>query len=463
MPLGTEEKRFWDRHLPSYQFEEPETAGCGSIPVHNGFVFHGKTLPIELLEEIFQEYIEDTPSTEIRSVHLNLTSLAHICHHWRTILLSQPKFWSRICLDHLSPSLILLVELWLIRSGSTTPLKISLNFTRANDDKLNPQIMSLLVGEAHRWRSIDFYFKGEHPPDAFHNMEKGSAPVLQDVRLEAESWPQESLTRIWVALGSSPSLRTARISHLPSMSPSLLPWHQLVSLRVPEGVQCQTLFSILKDCPRLEELMLRYPKGNMEQMTDTITLPRLKCLWFLVKRGTPQVITKLIAPMLETFILSFPSGIGDHTEQLSHTDDFLQRSKCSLLSLRIHGAFRRTRADPLIPFLRSPNLVHLKRINLARLRTDSAEKLLRFLTVPPFGEDEKPAILWPSLNKVVLNLLDRKQELVDGLVGEMLASRKSKLKEVCIHVSRAQHGFVRDKEVVDELRKSGLHIDHVVV
>ncbi|KAF8661430.1 hypothetical protein AX16_001348 [Volvariella volvacea WC 439] len=453
-----EERKFWDKHLLTKIQDADLQQENGKIPVYNGSPLRGECFPVELLEKVFQEYI--SLRRDIQSAHRKMITLAGVCRYWKAVLLSQPVFWSYICVTSFfptqrNPGLIPLVELWLIRSGSTTPL--SLTIARVtNHDRVN-QIMDLLLAQVHRWKSVRFIFSDRHPNQCLCDITKGTAEILEDVYLSASNWPQSFLLRIWGALGSSPALRKAIFPRSLPIPTSLLPWHQLTYLTLPGGLPCKVLYSILKNCHCVEQLDIPFPHGIVEQASDSIVLPCLRKLGLFVGPGTSPALVNLKAPVLDSFNLPF--SFGPHPLYcLTDADDFLSRSQCSLQTLHISCAFTREDTDTLIPFLNSKNLMQLREVTLSGLLESAMESLLQALIVQAQGQSKSP-ILLPSLSKLTLGLGEKTTTLADGLVGEMLMSRMNTgngLKEAYITVARAQHGFVRDKEMAGVLREMGL-------
>ena len=83
-------------------------------------------LPAELISKIFEDCLpEDKPSFNPHDAPLVLT---HVCHNWRVIASHTPHLWSHILIPRrkFAPAHVdELVDLWLVRSGST-PLSIDI-------------------------------------------------------------------------------------------------------------------------------------------------------------------------------------------------------------------------------------------------------------------------------------------------------------------------------------------------
>ncbi|KAF8642464.1 hypothetical protein AX16_009465 [Volvariella volvacea WC 439] len=382
-------------------------------------------------------------------MHSKHISLAKVCHLWRAVLNSQPDFWTTVFINRLSPSIILLVELWLIRSGPTSPLSLTLKHDLETStislNVLTDQVLNLLSTQVHRWKSVELMLYRERPNAAMCSLRPGSAKILESIKLNIARWPLESQQKAWSALGSSPALRRVQMtSELAPLMPIMLPCGQLAHLQLPKGSSHEILFPILASCHSLEELTVKNPKGNAPAIPLPVVLPCLKTLNLFTKSLKVKFFDNLTAPALQKLdIICYDETRQKH---ISAFDGFLARSRCTVRSLSI------LMHQPPLPLLKSPYLVHLEEVCVS-----SAEK--EILWGLAIDEQSGSPVLWPSVRRLELELDSPIGE--DGLIASMLLSRAGteyEIEWVKMDVENEEHGFKQDLRVVQGNPKWELNV-----
>ncbi|KAF8639605.1 hypothetical protein AX16_010274, partial [Volvariella volvacea WC 439] len=409
-----------------------------------------ESLPAELLEQVFQTCLYPTPDSDIVRTHAKLCSLAHVCRGWRTVLHSKSTFWSEISVRSPTLAHVRLVEFWLLRSGSTSPLSLTLVSTSGDGHgDIVDQLMNLFVAQAHRWKFVYFRFSGERPNDALCGLSKGSLKILESARLTARLWPKDLVSHIWDVFGSSPALRNADVFNFMNVEMPLafLPWDQLTCLRLPEKLSCHTALAILSSCYNLKQLSVHDIERPTSHILRPIVLPHLQDLRTKITSRIPSVLNHLEAPNLSKWrITALNSPLQ---AQLSSCDNFLSRSQCKLRWLNIRSL--PPEDNSLFSFFKSLNLIHLEEVRIHYIQQDILEEL----TIS--GESKLP-VLWPSLRRLDVALMPPVEK--DGLIGSMLLSRANtqyKLEEVYVISSPMEHCFVEDIKIASRLRESAVY------
>lgn len=203
------------------------------------------TLPVELQIEIFTFCLPTVPCFDSREAPVLISEVSRT---WRTLVLSVPKLWSSFEIEvtgsplqallHDSDSFIeRSTKLWLTRSKNY-PLTVSIVHIpvgRTPDDR-SVRLLTLLIPEAHRWRSIQFTL-----PTANMLPLPSHLPSLRSLSLQ--------LKGLW---RSEPSV---------NISTANIPWCQLSRLdlqleqnNLPNLIDA---LSILSQTPRLRQCKIR--------------------------------------------------------------------------------------------------------------------------------------------------------------------------------------------------------------
>jgi len=185
----------------------------------------------------------------------SLVAATHVCHLWRTTLLSSPRLWSNLSFVNEKRGLA-----YLERSGST-PLYVDL--TGADDPSEAVKESLRTIGA--RVTAL----RGAHSPFADEILDE-SAPVLELLDL---SEADEATRKI--PIRSFPSLRTLIISGVPRA-----PFHapRLTTFRFTAAIvepfvrrgTSNSIANLLQKFPLLEEVYVKYQEGEEESENLTI-------------------------------------------------------------------------------------------------------------------------------------------------------------------------------------------------
>ncbi|KAG8874088.1 hypothetical protein FRB97_006178 [Tulasnella sp. 331] len=203
-------------------------------------------LPFEVLSDI----IVLTVATSVGSIHKVLLTLATVVKHWKEVVFSTPRLWSKLE-ESMSPTQL---ELAISRS-STTRLDILLPGKGLSEDggvKRN-EFVARVIPFVQRWRTLD----GLQVPDSVLDILEFEAPALQTIRLRR--WGRDEISRFGLGIGArlrslelsrvaTTNWDSTRIGGLVSLSLSFIPEQDAPSLT--------QLCCIIADSPDLEELAL---------------------------------------------------------------------------------------------------------------------------------------------------------------------------------------------------------------
>ncbi|KAF8664618.1 hypothetical protein AX16_000717 [Volvariella volvacea WC 439] len=309
------------------------------------------------------------------------------------------------------------------------------------------EIMDLFISQVHRWRDVEFRFTGTIPYEPLCDLPKGAAPSLERLSLSMRRWPRELQYRAWEALTYGvPQLRdmnifmTSGIHSIPT-----IPWDQLTYISMPVRMRCSSLFKILPKCSNVERIFIM-PTGANPTSHSPILLPCLKSLHMDtgMEPGLLPMFRYLTAPLLEDFMINIPERIP--TTHVGLLNGFLSRSDSKLQTLSFDS--KETPIDVLMPFFTSPYLANLQDIWLG---VHADENLIRALT----PSDASEPAMWPLLTRIYIGPCDLG---IDGLIASLLRSRADKIVRAVIRVLNKEHGYVKDREMVEKLQQSGISV-----
>ncbi|KZW01649.1 hypothetical protein EXIGLDRAFT_829867 [Exidia glandulosa HHB12029] len=244
------------------------------------------TLPLELLREIFLILAMEPDDlwTEIGCGQCNRArsrlpfDLAAVCVRWRQLALAIPPLWSYIGVP--APSLMprgIYYAHWtrtVLRRSKGSSLDILL--TWKDDATWDPRscasrILDALAQHAHRWRRVEF-----HVPDGYLSAQTASifrspTPRLELFALMRRDDGAQPLR--WTPsypryLPICPALREFRsdFTDLVLWSSSQQPLQRLVHLEICASLPCQVIWSIIRDAPLLETLILEFPDDGLDPL-----------------------------------------------------------------------------------------------------------------------------------------------------------------------------------------------------
>ncbi|KAF8069201.1 hypothetical protein FPV67DRAFT_1110108 [Lyophyllum atratum] len=331
--------------------------------------------------------------------------LAQVCRHWRDVALSTPMLWSSMaiaCTDRRRH--IPLLEIWLQRSR-TCPLTISLlePFWETKDKNqwwpqqcaLATDILSLLITQSHRWKSINFRFSLRIPfvlenlhPESFQILESAMVSSCQVATSFSDGLP--SLDKVWGAVHSSPSFHEGQwdYEYLEHRRENI-PWVQLTCIDVTMSVD--SLFEVLPFCHNLVDLRFTDPRlicnsSNLPSLIPayrtypqtTIVLPSLRNLAMAMKQPSDPIFRRLTLPSLSSFNIQ-QSRTWQGRPDAASFNDLLARSQCYLKRCSYEDSSP-DGEDFLLQMLASPYMASLVTLSVDCPVTD---KFAKFLTYTP--------------------------------------------------------------------------------
>ncbi|KAF8659463.1 hypothetical protein AX16_001830 [Volvariella volvacea WC 439] len=480
----TLEHNFWKKHIKNYSPSSPTTPNNSELSTH---ATHINNFPTELLCKILgfasqapspcvdpQDSINTLLDDEDRhKIDLNPLLLGQVCVLWRNIVRSMPQLWSTIRLFNPNPSQAHLAELYLMRSGTTTPLTLSLQQGESLiDDEFPPlvacnsatkAVLSLFVKQIHRWRGIDFRLLSETAQ--FFSLENGITPgatgILEVAHVKLVDWEDEHDNGweecMWECVRSSPVLKDlcwdARRHNIPA--PPML-WNQITHLELICG-HLEQLFGILPHLRDIEALRFYCSSDGFYTPPpgpSPIVLARLHTLDLEVD-NLPDVLQRIVVPSLKR--------VHIRSEEMAslnavHFHEFLARSQCRIedFTLSAHW-FRQTALsdDIIVKFLDMKETDALKDVRVMRIIACVGDATVSLLRAGRF----------PSLQTLSLPFCRTSDGAVAGMLYRCFLVGMEEGKGA-IPIERAKVGFVgcghgEDKYVIRELVEGGCEIDLV--
>ncbi|KAJ6481886.1 hypothetical protein C8R45DRAFT_905325 [Mycena sanguinolenta] len=321
------------------------------------------TLPHEIVSEIFIRFLPTFPVLHPTIGKDSPTLLTEICHKWREVALATPELWRVIalCDSHIPKGITRCVPpiSELLRRSGSFPLCILVN-DESTALQVSRETISTLAEHCDRWEHaklrIGYNLRVLDRP----------MPLLQhlDLRLDFPV-PME-----WRDL---PQLRSVVLDNFAAKM--TLPWAQLTSLTLVDGVELPLCVAILHQAKQLVRCTLNLsPYHEIMDPDISVALPRLRSLVLTTKKA------RYVPPLTDFFAaLSVPALIELHVQERilgwEYSDpiislaSFISKSGCKLQELRItarrrpnnlpqiHRRYREAAFSNFIPsvFIESPN------------------------------------------------------------------------------------------------------------
>ncbi|KAH0581223.1 hypothetical protein H2248_012340 [Termitomyces sp. 'cryptogamus'] len=380
------------------------------LPIHN--------VPIEVLIKIFLSIHCDNvydrweihpsrdrplPRTSLhQESFLDLMILAQVCGQWRKVALSTPLLWSSInilCSDKKQ-----LVPLLNERS-ETCPLNTRFNeyVSGSGADKTDPDvslrkpltadIMSLLVDQTQRWKTIDLTLSRQLPA-VLSRISPGSLPLLDTVSIMSRDATNEnfcgmaSLEKVWQVIHSSTSLRSGRWeleyveNHLDG-----IPWAQLTTIDITMSleslIKILPLFYNLVELRYTDPLAVYHPnalslrvQSSDECHSDSrIVLPEVRSIVLRMYQPVNTVLDCLTLPALLSYDVQVCKGDTERSH-ISSLRDLLTRSGCHL-EVFTYDNLEPEAEDTIAEILSFPQLSSLVTLDVRHRTTDKLIGLLK--------------------------------------------------------------------------------------
>lgn len=220
-------------------------------------------LPTENLSHIFilfeQQHRQGSLTTTQRHAKpktgpFGWIAITHVCHHWRSVARALPHLWSHVPMSRNAEPIKMFLTL-----SNVVPLSI-IPGTQASEDELPPEILSLLISEVSRIRSLRLSL----PTAVLRNFssEAWDAPLLESISLDPDDDGMLLYRAPAFILGASlPVLRSLSLTAFPCsfsrgfLRPtitSLFIRHATTVLSIAEWVD------MLDGLPLLERLVLQH-------------------------------------------------------------------------------------------------------------------------------------------------------------------------------------------------------------
>ncbi|KAJ3540431.1 hypothetical protein NMY22_g4299 [Coprinellus aureogranulatus] len=318
--------------------------------------YHINSLPQEMLEEIFRQYLrglrvpgcpsDNEPTGSLcHIVSRARTSttpftLAHTCSFWRTIIMSNPSFWSTIVVCEPRPCDFPLFEFWLSRSGDC-PLDLTIAQWEILDE-VTDRILYLAMSHSSRWKSISLRLEADMEALLTRKLPRVPIPQLERFQLDLNlvEWSAEGVAQISHHLSSSPRIRGATLQ-LRACDPALIAatnWACLSDVRI-HHIQLVDLLHILPSMVRLRSLSILSlhdpaPGHSIDTTQPPTLLPGLTSLSLESHNNLSALWNSLTAPSLRTLCIG--SGFGNQLTAATRStplSQFVKRSACQVLAL----------------------------------------------------------------------------------------------------------------------------------
>ncbi|KAG5637581.1 hypothetical protein DXG03_004421, partial [Asterophora parasitica] len=311
-----------------------------------------------------------------------------------------------------------LIQTWLLRSRNL-PLDISLHELDHSEETLSITvgILSLLIGQAHRWKAINFSFSRGVPWVLQNTLQSSSLRVLESAEImscDDDSFAfvenyLPSLEKAWGVIHGAPSLRKGKWElHYLYHRLWDVPWKQLTSIDLT--VSIDSLFDLLPSCESLVELRYADPLQGCRdfyylprdlksyapptsESDSQITLHHLRSLSIALRQApADHILQRLTLPSLASFnILQYLSP-----EAPSLYEDLWSRSRCRLDRFSF-TVYSKKAEDCLLRTLTSPALESLVDLSVNPVH-GPMPGLISFLT----NHDGHTAYL-PRLQKLAID------------------------------------------------------------
>jgi hypothetical protein len=214
-------------------------------------------------------------------------------------------------------------------------------------DEPTREVLNLFVQRKERWRSVDFVIELRDSVIFDSLDDRCGLRNLEEARVCARYWDKETSDAFWTRIHRSPALRSVDWfrAYKGFGLPMHAPWRQLRSITTLGEVSDGEILFILKACPDLLSLNVRYTTSTL--MTSELPPPSSSAL---IQHNWLETLTLHIAADETPFFdyLSLPNLKTLHIGNECMTQEFcleeaigrpveecLKRSKCTLRDLEI--------------------------------------------------------------------------------------------------------------------------------
>ncbi|KAJ7117467.1 hypothetical protein C8R44DRAFT_790783 [Mycena epipterygia] len=374
-----------------------------------------------------------------------LWTLGQVSSRWRTVLLSQPRFWAKVDLDFaLYPDETKFRLKTQLRRSGDSPLDI--DFLCDDASRLTGREIEfgrMLAAKSQRWERVSLY--GQYTLYDELQRIRDRLPLLQELHIMMRAFPNYSLD----IFESAPNLRHAFINMGYFTSPITvrLPFSQL--LRYGGSNTWQGHLDALPSACNLVDCSLEICSTPTAPPASRILLPQLRHLALT----SSKFLDCLETPLLEELHCSGPP---------SHLISFLHRLRSPLRKLFVHECNSiLCPAFDIAPVLHAAPAVS----DIGIHSRGSTAALISVLTI----RHESTDVLAPALQSITLDIksdytVDVGLRLVEtsptSHMMDMLESRwrAGNLRSVHIRCS-AQFFASKSRQRIERLQAQGLNIE----
>ncbi|KAF8646483.1 hypothetical protein AX16_007195, partial [Volvariella volvacea WC 439] len=480
--LADLEREFWGKYIQDYKAKFLDTSSSDFI-VESACSDHTvecissagriNDLPVEILGRIlgfaavpsssmnFGGELRDRPRLMYK-IDLSALFLGQVCSYWRNIVRTMPTLWSTIRIYRPRWPHASLTKLYLLRSGPTAPLTLSLHHSWQPSSEYHQQylilhtILSAFVAQIHRWRGINLTIPSlgrSSPLLDCSRVKPGAAKILESLHLMPMSQETGWARFLFSRLATSPVLHDISFGEL-RLLPGFTFWpritHLILSYTLPV-----TFEPVLSHLQELQVLAYRFGYADDTILPSMrpeapIVLPKLHTLDFEFGSG-PNILAYITTPALKTLRILYVGSAHDPSK--IQFREFLDRSQCALMSFTLSAPDvpARTHERMVVKWITTPGL---KSVEVLRIKMGVGNVVVALLAMG----------LFPSLKELLLPRCETR----DGIVGSMVQRKMEGDKSLGLPtIQMVKIGFIRRRNYHDEvtiksMRKDGHKVTMMV-
>ena len=403
--------------------------------------------PSEILEEIFLRFVSPSKvhlsASPFISSHCSPASpyvISKICKQWRSIALKLGHLWTHLhVLDPQKIGIVQHLEEWMNRAGNL-PLCLSLRQYGFYDDQASIAVATLFLNSLHRCQSFEMIVRTPLEDFGLKNFTRVPSTSLESVNVwyKDSLWADvELLTNL---LLNTPSLRTIRWCSLGPLDAVSHSWGNLREL----SINCTRTFAdfldALSHCQNLESLKIGDSFDDVLQ--QSVILPRLTHLSFLLDMGREEILTSLTLPALaELELVLFRRLEWDPVLDLIQRSGVMLR-RLSITSRDISGYSHVDRVN-LTRILEMPYFQALRVLEVEE--PTAGHDIIEFLTLPTSSstgvgdENEGTAGYLVHLEKITLIFGGTRAMQISQALRKLIKSRLGSPKPVSEYIKITKH------------------------
>lgn len=265
---------------------------------------------------------------------------SHVCRHWRSTAISDPKLWIHINLELLGgreDSDTHLTELWLSRSGD---LPITIELSIRHELIFHHPCLPMLISQSRRWKRADIQL----PFDMLRPLQGilYEFPLLEELSVDTTSM---EFANGWEVACLDMFQCTPQLHKLTFFDDSagrwklVVPYHQLIAFDVHEDGSADRCLDWLQTCPNLRRWngeFWNFDYGSAISSRQVVVHSNLQS-WSMFCNGESASFNQLMERLSLPALKSFAYNSGDETTDCDLTllTSLLSRSSASLTSLSL--------------------------------------------------------------------------------------------------------------------------------